>query len=181
MIDPAATTRRGFLQGLAGLAGASASLAAVGRITMLPGEALADGGPGFFSEREREILGAIAERMVDSDDPAAPPLADTDALGVVDRLCTRLDPGITQPLPLALQLFEWGPLLLDLGHFSRFTRLPDHQKDASLAGWMNSRFAVRRLAFQALRNLAFLGYYSQASTWPGIGYRGPLLERRSDG
>jgi hypothetical protein len=34
---------------------------------------------------------------------------------------------------------------------------------------------VRRTAFLALRNLAMLGWWSQESTWPLIGYRGPLL------
>ncbi len=44
---------------------------------------------------------------------------------------------------------------------------------------MESRFGVRRLAFLALRNLSLLGYYAQPETWPMIGYRGPLLGRRT--
>ncbi len=65
-------------------------------------------------------------------------------------------------------LFDWTP--------SRFTRLTPTGQDASLRGWMTSRLALRRQGFQALRNLAFLGYYAQPSTWPSIGYAGPLLD-----
>ena len=54
--------------------------------------------------------------------------------------------------------------------------MSDAQKDTSLEAWLTSRFTLRRMAFLALRNLAFLGYYSQPETWPLIGYEGPLLE-----
>jgi hypothetical protein len=56
-------------------------------------------------------------------------------------------------------------------------RLDPAQKDASLEAWLTSRLALRRIAFLALRNLAFLGCYSQPETWPLIGYQGPLIER----
>ena len=39
---------------------------------------------------------------------------------------------------------------------------------------MQSRLELRRLAFLGVRNLCFLGYYSQPETWPLIGYQGPL-------
>jgi hypothetical protein len=55
--------------------------------------------------------------------------------------------------------------------------MSDAEGDASLRAWMTSRLGFRRRAFYALRNLAFLGYYSQEATWPLIGYRGPILVR----
>jgi hypothetical protein len=61
--------------------------------------------------------------------------------------------------------------------FSRFTRLTPDEQDASLRGWMQSRIALRRTAFLALRNLAMLGWYAQDESWPSVGYSGPLLRR----
>jgi len=165
--------RRGFLR-----LGGSAGLAALAGLPALPAAAADPAGAAaagaFFSEREREILRAVVERMVETGDPAAPALGDTRALEVIDAACAALPPEVTGPLPLALWLFEWWPFLCEL-RFRRFSALDAEARDASLRGWMTSRFAVRRTAFLALRNLSLLGWWSQEETWPLIGYQGPLL------
>jgi hypothetical protein len=168
------TSRRGFL----GLAGASASLAALSRLrptaaSAAPSGAAPDEAP-FFDARATGILTAIVERMVDTGEPGAPPVRSTRTIETIDRLCGGLDPALTDPLPLALQLVEWGPYVFDW-KLARFTALAPADQDASLEGWRTSRFATRRLAFYALRNLALFGYWSQDATWPLIGYGGPLL------
>lgn len=168
MPSPPETTRRGFLA----LAGSGAALAALGRLG--PAPALAAPGARFFSERERELLALVVERMVASDDPAAPALGETDALETIERLCAGLDPEIARPLPALLRLFDWAPLLFDFT-FTRFSRMTPEQRDASLHAWMTSRLGLRRKAFYALRNLSFLGWWSQEETWPLAGYAGPLL------
>ena len=53
------------------------------------------------------------------------------------------------------------------------------QRDDSLRAWMTSRLGLRRQAFYALRNLAFLGWWSQQETWALVGYAGPLVDRRT--
>ncbi len=165
------TTRRGFLR----LAGATASLTALAELRAVPAAATEDRvAAGFFSAVEREILTQIVERMVDSEQPAAPRVRDTDAVATIDALCGSLDPSVTQPLPTLLRVVDYAPFVFDLS-FKRFTRMTPKEQDASLTGWMRSRFALRRVAFMALRNLSFLGYYSQEETWPLIGYGGPLL------
>lgn len=165
-------TRRGFLR----LAGASAAFTALAQVRALPAPAAEEPTrEGFFDMRETNILTQIVERMVDSGEPGAPAVRETRAVATIDTLCRRLDPGITGPLPLALRLFEYGPIVFDLS-FSRFSRMGNAQKDASLEAWRTSRLALRRRAFLALRNLAFLGYYSQPETWPLIGYQGPFLD-----
>jgi hypothetical protein len=168
------STRRGFLR----LAGTTAALAGVARLRAVPAAAAAAaGGPGtprFFSSWETEILTQIAERMVDTGEAGAPRLRDTAAVATIDRIAGALDPAISGQLPLAIRLFEFGPLLFDRS-FARFSRLDDAGKDASLRAWMTSGLALRRQGFLAFRNLALLGYYSQDETWPLIGYRGPLL------
>ena len=164
------TDRRGFLK----LSG-SAGLATLAGLPALPaGAADAPPGEAFFSEGEREILVAIVERMVDTGEPDAPAVRDTRALEVIDASCAALPPDVTELLPVALRLFEWWPFLFE-PRFRRFSELEPEARDASLRGWMESRFATRRLAFYALRNLSLLGYWSQDETWPLIGYRGPLL------
>lgn len=169
-MSPWRTSRRGFLK-LSGTAG----LATLASLPALPAvaEDAAPAGGGFFSAREREILTAIVERMVETGEPGAPAVRDTRAIDVIDDACAALPTAVTEQLSAALQLFEWWPFLLEL-RFQRFTELPPDARDTSLAGWMTSRFGVRRLAFYALRNLGMLGYWSQDETWPLIGYRGPL-------
>ena len=116
--------------------------------------------------------------MVANDDPASPALCETRAVETIDRLCAGLDPELTRPLPALLRLVEWGPLLFDFT-FMRFSRMTPDQRDESLRAWMTSRLGLRRQAFYALRNLAFLGWWSQQETWALVGYAGPLLDRRT--
>jgi hypothetical protein len=169
--SPLAATRRGFLA----LAGAGAALGAVSGLRPVPAAAATPGEPvGFFEPPEREILTLVVERMVASDDPGEPRVRSTATIQTIEGVCAGLDPSLTAPLPWLLRLVEWGPLVFE-ARPSRFSALPGADRDVSLRGWMTSRFALRRQGFLALRNLAFLGYYTQPETWPGIGYRGPLL------
>jgi hypothetical protein len=170
-------TRRGFL----GLAGISAGLVAIGRLPLAAVHASAAPrdpaqGPRFFSERETEILTQIVERMIDTGEAAQPRVRDTHCIASIDALCRGLDPAVTQPLGPLLRVFDWAPYLLDFT-WKRFTEMSDAEKDASLAAWMTSRIGLRRQAFYALRNLAFLGFWSQEESWPLAGYAGPLLRR----
>lgn len=173
--DPLRLSRRGFLR----LAGATAAFTSLSQIRAVPSSATGGGGAGFFSASEQEILTQVVERIVDSSQPDAPRVRDTDTVSTIDALCGSLDPALTGPLPTLLHVVDYGPFVFDLT-FKRFTRMTPAEQDASLTGWMRSRFAVRRQAFQALRNLAFLGYYSQEETWPLIGYAGPLLRPKPD-
>jgi hypothetical protein len=165
------TTRRGFLR----LLGSGAALAALSRLPALPAAArAATPGARFFDEPQTEILTQVVERMVASGEPDAPRVRDSGALATIDALCATLAPELSGPLPALLRLVEWGPPLFEM-RFARFTRLTPEEQDASLRGWMQSRIGLRRTAFLALRNLAMLGWYSQAESWPGVGYAGPLL------
>jgi hypothetical protein len=166
------TSRRGFLR----LAGATTALTAIAQLRAIPAVGSTVPAERFFGDDETEILTQIVERMVDTGEPDAPPVRSTGTLASIDAVCGTLDPAASGQLPLAIQLFEYGPFLFDFT-FSRFTRMSDVEKDASIRAWMTSRLAVRRLAFTAMRNLAVLGYYSQPETWPLIGYRGPLLPK----
>jgi hypothetical protein len=169
---PLSATRRGFLR----LAGATAAFSALAQVRAMPAAAVpaSPGNGRFFDDDETEILTQVMERMVDTGLPEAPRVRDTDAVACVDGLCAALDPGLTRLIPLLLRAFEYGPIVFEL-RLSRFTRLTEAEQDASLTAWMHSRFALRRTAFLALRNLCFVGWYSQDATWPLIGYAGPLV------
>ncbi len=173
-------TRRAFLRD----AGLTASLAALAQLPAgqlgCAAEPKDAPGSGLLSPDETEVLTQIVERMVDSDDPRAPAVRETGAIAAIDRLLGQLDPALTSDLPLALHLFEWGPIVFDLT-FSRFTRMSAAEQDASIRCWMTSRLELRRQGYAALRNLAFIGYYSQDAAWRGIGYQGPLIARRTRG
>jgi len=168
--SPLHATRRGFLR----LAAASAALAALARLPVAPALAANSGETRFFSEPEREILTRVVERMVATGAPDAPNVRETRTIEVIDRICTDLDPEISGALPTLLRLVEWGPALFDFT-FTRFSKMSDTEQDASLRAWMTSRLGLRRRAFYALRNLSYLGYYSQDATWPLIGYLGPIV------
>jgi hypothetical protein len=167
------TTRRAFLR----LLGSGAALATLSRLPAVPATArAATPATRFFDEPQTEILTQVVERMVATGEPEAPRVRDSGAIASIDALCGSLAPELTGPLPALLRLVEWGPVLFEL-RFSRFTRLTPDEQDASLRGWMQSRIALRRTAFLALRNLAMLGWYAQDESWPSVGYSGPLLRR----
>ena len=42
-----------------------------------------------------------------------------------------------------------------------------------LAEWRDSRIAVRRTGYAALRTLVIAAYYQSPSIWPAVGYGGP--------
>jgi hypothetical protein len=168
--------RRSFL-GLLGSGGALATLARVTPAALGPGVVTACGGASdgtLFSPDERDVLTRVVERLVESGESGMPRVRDTDAIARIEGLLAVLDPALVQPLPALLRLVDWGPWLFELTP-SRFRSLSGEAQDASLRGWRDSRLALRRQGFAALRNLAFFGWYADDASWPGVGYRGPLL------
>ncbi len=131
-----------------------------------------------LDDREREVFLAIAERMVDTGLPDAPRARDVGADAIAERVLAALDPALVRALRLALAGVDWWPALAEL-RFARFTSLGPDEQEASLEGWRSSGSALRRRVFYALRNFAFLCYWSQDATWGLIGYPGPWLGRRA--
>ena len=171
-------TRRTLLRG----GGMSAALLALSRLRALPVAAQPAAAPAgaalrVLSPRDAQILSAIGARMTFTGDPSMPRFADTAALSTIDTALLQLPPGEAQQLSWALLLFEYGPPLF-LGRPSSFSGLTAQWQDAYLAGWADSRFHIRRIAFQAFKNLTMLGYYSQDATWPGDSLRRPVGAKR---
>jgi hypothetical protein len=148
-----------------------------------PAAALAastDAGLEVLSTGDARTLSAIAERMVFTGDPGMPRFSETSGVRIIDHAMKYLDDDVTQQLHWALLLFEYAPPLF-AGRLSTFTGLDATAQDAYIAGWADSRFTLRRIAFQALKNLSYLGYYADDATWQGIHYDGPWVRRARKG
>ena len=168
-------SRRSFLQWTA----VSAGLLTVARLRPVAAVAVPAGpAPAFrvLTPHTAEILTVIVERMVDNGEPDMPAVRDTGTIETIDVALYQLDPAVQAQLGWLLTMFEYGPPLLQ-GKLRRFTALRPEEQDDYLRGWETSRLPLRRIAFQALKNLAVLGYYSQDATWKGIHYDGPWVPR----
>lgn len=166
--------RRGFLR----LAGFSAAMATLSRLG-IAGASVAsgqEGARGLLSEGDARILSAIGERMVFTGAADMPRFADTGAVATIDTSLHYVDRDVVDQLHWGLLLFQYGPPFFD-GRVATYTGLAPEAQDEYLRGWAESRFAFRRLAFQAFKNLSFLGYYAQDATWAGIHYDGPWAPR----
>lgn len=166
--------RRAFLR----VGGVTAAMLALSRLRPSPlalaATPAADATLRVLDPTDARILAAIAERMTFTGDPAMPRFADTGGLLTIDTALRQLPADVAQQLSWALRLFEYAPPLL-VGKLSTYTGFTPEWQDVYLSDWEHSRFHVRRVAFQAFKNLSFLGYYAQPSTWPGIKYQGPWV------
>jgi hypothetical protein len=172
---PTAKGRRSFLRvGVWGgaLLGVSAI---VGR--HLSGYTLPAGivSPRTLSNKELLVLAAAVARLVAPDGPDAPVPDALSIAGWLDGYLAGLDAPLRRDLRGCLQLLEHGSSLFRL-RASRFTHMTPAEQDATLSDWATSTLAVRRQGFQALRALAFLGYYREDRTFALLGYPGPILK-----
>lgn len=151
----------------------SAGLIALSRLRLVaPVGAIEHRALRALDAEDARILGALAERMVFTGDPEMPRFADTDALATVDIALLQCPEEIRTQLHWGLRIFEYGPPVFS-ARLSTFTGLDADGQDEYLRAWSESRFPTIRLAFQAFKNLSYLGYYSQDATWKGIHYDGP--------
>jgi hypothetical protein len=131
-----------------------------------------------LSPKEYLILQAVARRVLAPDAPDAPSADAVDVAMGADAYLAKLPPPVVREVRALLQLVEHGSALFQL-RGTRFSRMSPAAQDATLADWQRSSLTVRRRGFQALRTLAFLGYWRDDRTWPLIGYTGPMLPRRA--
>jgi D-cysteine desulfhydrase len=171
-------TRRGFLR--AGIAGGVllGGAALVGR--SLSGyhlDAATAKRLRALSPKEYLVMQAVARRVVAADGDDAPSPDSVDVAGAVDAYVAKLPSPVQRDVRALLQLVEHGSSLFR-GGATRFSHMGAAEQDATLADWQRSSLTVRRRGFQALRTLAFLGYWRDDRTWPLIGYSGPMLPKR---
>lgn len=128
-----------------------------------------------LTPKEYLVLSAVARRVLAADGPGAPTADETEAVLFADAYLARLDEGLRSDVRALLHLVEHSASFT-----ARFTHLSASAQDEVLAAWQQSRLAVRRQGFQALRTLCFFGYYRDERTWPLLGYSGPMLQREKE-
>src|SRR5215472_14273016 len=161
--------RRGVVGGALLAAGGAGFLALRGGASVaLPADGLL-----VFTPAQFAVLDAVARRMVR---PRAgwPTVDQVGVARAADRIAARVEPSARKELQQLLGLFENGLAGLLFGGRTRpFTRLEGPEQDSVLAEWRDSRIAVRRTGYAALRTLMISAYYQSPSIWPAVGYGGP--------
>ena len=109
----------------------------------------------FFTEVEHDILKSVCAYMVGISGDTA---LDTPVI-VVDTFVQQLPKTLRRQLRFGLHLFQWGPPLF-IGKSCRFTQLVPRDAVKYIESWAKSRFRIRRRLFRGLRDIAFLGFYS---------------------
>ena len=161
--------KRGILGG-ALLAGGGAGFLALRGGTEVP---LPPDGLLVFSPAQYGVLDAVARRMV-RPRPGWPTVDQIAVARAADRIAARTEPSAQKELRQLLGLFENGLAGFLFGGRTRpFTRLDGAEQDRVLAEWRDSRIAVRRTGFTALRTLVLAAYYQSPTMWPAVGYGGP--------
>ena len=156
--------KRGLLGGsLLALGGVGLALYP-GRDSALPTEPLR-----WLEPRPFRALVAFAARVVTA--------AGRDPIAIaqgVDQLLVAAPVETRSDLNKLLGLLDnaLGALLLD-GRLTPFSRLDDKAQDHALTQWRDSRLAVRRTGYQALRKLCLATHYAGEASWAALGYAPP--------
>ena len=171
---PRSPSRRSLLKrGLVG--GALLAAGGAGFLAWRPGRRVPAPAAGLhvFSEAEYGVLDALAHRLIGSL-PGWPSVEEVGVALAVDRIAERAEPSVRAELKQLLGLFDNALAgFLFGGRTEAFTALPPAAQDRVLEEWRDSRLAVRRTGYNALRTLVLAGYFQSPLTWKPIGYPGP--------
>jgi len=139
-----------------------------------------------LTPRQHRALCSICDTFL----PAAPGWPSAVERGVPDALATALDFN-----PRAVDRWEFLNLLdlwdssihsfIEVGHWVQFSELVEEDKYKVMLSWADSRLALRRAAFQALRKAVGFLYVMLPGeaeeinpVWANIGYSGPIGVQR---
>lgn len=109
----------------------------------------------YFTEVEHDILKSLCAYMVGV---SCDTTLDLPVIAI-DAFVQQLPKASRKQLRFGLHLFQWCPPLL-IGKPQRFTQLDPRDAVRYIESWARSRFRVQRRLFRGLRDIAFLGYYS---------------------
>jgi hypothetical protein len=171
---PAGLSRRSLVKrGLLG--GALLAAGGAGFLALRGGAVVAPPADGLlvFTPAQFAVLDAVARRMV-RPRKGWPTVDQVGVARAADRIAARVEASAQKELQQLLGLFENGLAGFLFGGRTRpFTRLDGAEQDAVLAEWRDSRIAIRRTGFAALRTLVIAAYYQSPTVWPSAGYDGP--------
>jgi hypothetical protein len=130
----------------------------------------------LLSPEEYAIFAAVAARIVPGANADArwPTAEALDCAGKVDALMARVHPEIGADFRKLLHLFDNALVGLFTNASTRpFTHADAAAQDARLDAWRNSRVALLRSGYLALKRLAQATYYSSPEIYALVGYPGP--------
>lgn len=171
---PTSPSRRGVLKkGLFG--GALLFLGSTGLLVSraskyvpLPDERLK-----VLSPRQYAVLHALAETLISSGG-AFPQAEKMRVAFEADRILERVDVTAQSEITALIELFENALANAIFGQrFRPFTQLEPAEREKVAQEWRDSKLAVRRTGFRALRGLLMAAYYGNPAVFAAIGYAGP--------
>lgn len=125
----------------------------------------------------RSVVAAIVPVMLEGALPegATTQVRDQVVAGV-DRAVAGLPPAVRAEIDQLFSLLAFAPArCLVAGVWSPWSEASRDSIVAFLGRWRDSRFALLRSGFAALRQLILSAWYSNPRAWPAIGYPGPPL------
>jgi hypothetical protein len=133
--------------------------------------------PSGLSTAGARVMRTVAEAVLEGSLPVAPAEREA-ALGAllrrVDALVTALPPGARGELSQLMALLSGGTgRRLLAGLEADWPDASRAQVQQALESMRLSRVALRRQAYQALRDVATGAYFSDPSAWAFAGYPGP--------
>ncbi|WP_395055550.1 hypothetical protein [Polaromonas sp.] len=132
---------------------------------------------GKLAEAGREVFRAVGRAVLQSSlpaDDAARQIALDALLGRVDELTQALPPHAQDELSQLLSLLASMPgRHLMAGLNQAWSAAPDADIQQALQGMRLSALALRQQAYAALHDITAAAYFTDASTWPQLGYPGP--------
>lgn len=163
---PPGIDRRGFLRSTAG------GGLAIGMASLLPGcgrDAAAVGASPelrSLTQKEFDVARGAADALL-----TGVPVDPTSIAQRLDYELWAVGGAIEEDMRTVLQLLEHLTLLG--GRLRRFTELTPSERLAYLETWRDSRFNLRRAAFNAIRSFVYFFAYSDPVAWPATGFPGP--------
>jgi len=125
----------------------------------------------------RDIFTSVARAVLEGNLPEAPAAMQQALAAHLQRVETAiagLPPATRNELSDLLALLGTAPGRLALtGLAVAWRDTPTRQVQAALQTMRRSSSRTRQQVYQALRELTVAAYFSDASTWPDLGYPGP--------
>ncbi len=130
----------------------------------------------FLAPWQYLVVAQLARRIAAPDRAGVVSTDAVDVAGFVDGYVARMVPGLRSDIGGLLGFVEHlAPV--SAGFSSRFTRLGPEDQDRVLS-WLEGADGLLAGAFDGLRALIFMGYYSDPRTWSILGYEGPTLPEK---
>jgi hypothetical protein len=133
---------------------------------------------GVLSRAGRDIFAAVGAGILDNSLPAEAGQRRTAVNGMLDRidsLILALPPHAQAELSQLLSLLASSPGRRALaGLAPSWPQASAREVQAALQSMRLSKLALRQQAYAALHDIAAGAYFADASSWPLLGYPGPL-------